>query len=258
MLLSLSHEQGQAVAQHFSGSALRASVWVEVCPALPGGRGHHQQEDRGEGGHQAARQEPSLPLSPHLCLSGILIAPAGRNMLPRRVRADLMATCDGTNGTDLEHCVETVTSSFDGVVVNISHRVEHETMLIHSGLGRRRSRVEPSNSIFPFSSPDKALPWVCGVHLLQDPGGQPPAGGAVPGGSLRHQVLRHLHQPSRRARHSPPDRQGRADPGLLQGYYIQCHVGLTTLLTVRRSNMSGSTGRRSPARRATSMCWSTA
>ena len=39
---------------------------------------------------------------------------------------------------------------------------------------------------------------------------------------------------------------------------VRLSVRLTTLLTVRRSNMSGSTGRRFLARRTTSTSWSTA
>ena len=47
--------------------------------------------------------------------------------------------------------------------------------------------------------------------------------------------------------------------GLTLVYFkVSLSVRLTTLLTVRRSNMSGSTGRRSPARRTTSTSWSTA
>ena len=81
----------------------------------------------------------------------IIIAPGGPNILPRKVRQKLLGSCRGRRGPDLQHCIENVSSSFHQVVLNISHPVHQESMLIHSGLGKIKTPWLLLNLTFQFT-----------------------------------------------------------------------------------------------------------
>ena len=58
------------------------------------------------------------------------------NILPRNLIPHLQQTCKGRRETELKNCIENILLAFDNVVVNTSHQVDHESVLIQFGLGK--------------------------------------------------------------------------------------------------------------------------
>ena len=85
---------------------------------------------------QPGSQDRPRLTSLHLSISGIMIKSVGDNFLPRKLIPKLQLTCRGRRETELKICIENVLLAFDNVVLNTSHQVQHETVLIQYGLGK--------------------------------------------------------------------------------------------------------------------------
>ena len=140
---STKHELGRNISQPCLDIYLFLSVWLEIFHQLPGGRRHHQEElclGQNEG-YQTAREarqakHTTQDLSVSVDISGILIKSLEDNILPRNLIPHLQRTCKGRRETELKNCIENVLLAFDNVVVNTSHQVDQESVLIQFGLGK--------------------------------------------------------------------------------------------------------------------------
>ena len=65
-----------------------------------------------------------------------MIKSVGDNTLPRNLIPYLQRNCEGKMETELKDCMENVMAAFDKVVVNTSHQVKQESVLIQFGLGK--------------------------------------------------------------------------------------------------------------------------
>ena len=65
-----------------------------------------------------------------------MIKSVGDHFLPRKLIPQLQLKCKGRRETELKICIENVLLAFDKVVVNTSHQVHQETILIQYGLGK--------------------------------------------------------------------------------------------------------------------------
>ena len=65
-----------------------------------------------------------------------MIKSVGDNVLPRKLIPHLQQKCEGMIETELKDCIEKVLLDVDNVVVNTSHQVKEETVLIQYGLGK--------------------------------------------------------------------------------------------------------------------------